>query len=174
MQRQFKTEGIILKRRQLLNKDLLITLNTFEYGKINVMAKGVRDIKSKRLSAILTGNLVDVILYNRFDRYYLQSTHIISLFSSIIKDEKKQKSLFFFLYVLDQLLPEGQKEEKVYNLQKKFMIEIANNGLSNASLIKFANRILALLGYRAESTSMYELLSTLEEITVKKIPSFII
>ena len=80
-----------------------------------------------------------------------------------------------FGYDLDRVsVKEINKILDELRLQKKFMIQIANKGLSTSDLIQTANTILALLGYKADSVSMYELLSTIEEITGKKIPPFII
>ena len=44
--RSFRTQAIILKRRDFGEADRLLTLVTPDYGKIDVIAKGARDPKS--------------------------------------------------------------------------------------------------------------------------------
>ena len=80
MQRHLKTEAVVLKRKYLLNRDAFITLFTQEEGKITATAKGVRSMVSRRISSLMTGNLIRVVLYRRLDHYYLQSAEVTSLF----------------------------------------------------------------------------------------------
>lgn len=174
MHSTIKTEGVILRKRQLLNKDFLVSLFTETLGKITVLAKGVRDIKSRRSSAIMTGNLVNLILSPHGDRYYLQEARIISLFSSIKKDEVKQKTLYLFLYLFDSMLPEGQKETDIYDLQKKFLVELAKAGLSNVRILYYGNNLLKNLGYSSNMDSTAQMVETIEHIIGKKLPPHII
>ncbi len=44
----FKTEGIVLKRRNFGEADRILTIFSKERGKITVLAKGVRRITSRR------------------------------------------------------------------------------------------------------------------------------
>lgn len=173
-QRQFKTEGIVLKKRQLLHKDFLITLFTEQLGKVIVSAKGIRDIKSRRLSAIMTGNLIDTLLYTHGDYYYLQEARVISLFSNIKKYESRQRTLYFFLYLLDKMLPEGQKETRVYTYQKKLLIELSKEDMDDRKKLALGNELLRLLGYQSKAESTEQMITIVEEVIGKKIPSFII
>ena len=174
MQGLIKTEAVILRKRQLLNKDFLITLFTEEKGKIGVMAKGARDIKSRRLSALMTGNLVTVILSAHHDRLYLQEARIISLFSSIKKDEIKHKTLYLFLYLFDSLLPEGQREPEAYILQKNILVEPAKKGLEQDRVMFYLRGLLKIVGYATETDTFSQMISSIEEIIGKKIPAYII
>jgi len=173
-QRQFKTEGIVLKKRQLLNKDYLITFFTEELGKIVVSAKGVRDIKSRRISSIMTGNLINILLYVRRDHYYLQGAQVISLFSNIKKHENRQKTLYFFLYILDKILPEGQKEIRAYTLQKRLLIELSKAEMNKTKRLTYGNNLLKLLGYQSKADTLEQMIDNIEEVMGKKIPPFII
>ena len=50
--RNFKTEGIIIKRRDYGEADRILTVMTREYGKLKIKAKGVRKITSRRSAHI--------------------------------------------------------------------------------------------------------------------------
>jgi len=54
----FKFQGFVLGTREWREKDKLVTIFTQEKGKIPVLAKSVRSIKSKRLGILETGNLI--------------------------------------------------------------------------------------------------------------------
>lgn len=173
MSRTFKTEAAVLRKRSLLNKDLIITLFTEKYGKINVIAAGIKKITSRRLPHTQTGNLIKAVIYKKGERFYLQETQLISAFSQIKNNSKKIESLYHSFFVLERLLPENQRESPVYNLTKKFLINlsaaIADNRLI---LLKYLNRLMRLLGYAKEEKSLAELQLIIEEIIYEKIPSF--
>ena len=63
---------------------------------------------SRRISSLMTGNLIRVVLYRRLDHYYLQSAEVTSLFSQIKKDTHLQKELYFFCIFLTNFFPRGR------------------------------------------------------------------
>lgn len=175
MRKTIKTEAIVLKKRSLLNTDNLVTLLTQETGKINVIAKGVKKISSRRLPHLQTTNLINALIYRNKEKAYLQETSLISAFSQIKKDSQKMSYLYFMLLVIDRLLPENQKEHEVYLETKRFLIELSKTlVISSKILEKYLSSILTKLGYLNKSKSLTELHSIIEELTNEKIPLRII
>ena len=175
MTRTFKTEVIVLKKRNLLGKDLIITIFSRDRGKLKVFAKGIKKITSRRLSHIETGNLVEVLIYSKSERLYLQESKLISLFSQVKKDRQKLNQLYFILFILDRILPENQKELPVYNIFLKFIIALSKNKKQEKEILSnYLNKILQLLGYTTEALPFAKSLTILEEIISEKIPYFII
>ncbi|MEK7109728.1 MAG: DNA repair protein RecO, partial [Patescibacteria group bacterium] len=70
--RSLKTEAIVLKKKDLLNKDVLISLFTQDLGRLTIFAKGVKKITSRRSPHLQTGNLINVLISHKNDHYYLQ------------------------------------------------------------------------------------------------------
>ena|SRR3989338_2885343 len=172
MTRSLKTEAIVLRKKDLLNRDVLISFFSQDLGRLTVFAKGVKKITSRRSPHLQTGNLINVIISHKNDRYYLQESQLISGFSELKKDEDKVKQLYFFLFILDRLLPENQKEERAYNLTKKFLIDLSHpSGKKRLSLLYYLNKLMSLLGYLHEDKNFNELRFLIEEIINEKIPS---
>ena len=172
MTRSLKTEAIVLRKKDLLNRDVLISFFSQNLGRLTVFAKGVKKITSRRSPHLQTGNLINVIISHKNDRYYLQESQLISGFSELKKDEDKVKQLYFFLFILDRLLPENQKEERAYNLTKKFLIDLSHpSGKKRLSLLYYLNKLMSLLGYLHEDKNFNELQFLIEEIINEKIPS---
>ncbi|EKE15200.1 MAG: recombinational DNA repair protein [uncultured bacterium] len=166
--RGLKTEAIVLKKRDLLNKDVLISLFTEDLGHLTVFAKGIKKITSRRSPHLQTGNLIDVLVSHKNDHYYLQESQLISGFSELKKEEKKVSQLYFFLFVLDRLLPELQKETKIYNLTKNFFIDLTK---SKTVIVNYLTETMRLMGYLDKKVSQAELKSLIEEIINEKIPN---
>lgn len=174
MAKSIKSEGIVLKKKGLLNKDYLVTIFTKEQGKIKVFAKGIKKITSRRLSHIETGNLIQTILSTKNDRFYLQETKLISGFAKIKEAPEKVNFLYQFFFVLERLLAENQKEFNIYQLTIKFLIKLSADGFSEKDLTQFINELIRQLGYSKKNLSFNELKQTIEEIISEKLPSFII
>ncbi len=173
MSRTFKTEALVLKKRNLLNKDTIVTLFTREHGKVRVVAKGIKKITSRRLPHTQTGNLLNIVVYNRHDRMYLQESHLISGFSEIKKDEAKTNNLYIFLFILERLLPENEPETKVYNLAKHFLVELSKtHDTLDTLLSKYVNQVMMVLGYVTGEKPLFQLFPIIEELIHEKIPSF--
>lgn len=171
MKRMLKTEAFVLRKRSLPNQDKIITLLTKELGKVTTLAKGIKKITSRRLPHIQTANLINVILYKKNDRFYLQETVLRSGFTMIKKDQRKLQVLYQFLFVVERMLPENQPEPLVYTLVKKFLIELSNKQVKNAKLLShYLNRLLMFLGYSKEDKSLNEIRSNIQEIIHEKMP----
>lgn len=168
--RSTKIEAIVLKKKDLLNKDILISLFTEDLGRLTVFAKGVKKITSRRSPHLQTGNLINILVSHKNNNYYLQESELLSGFSELKKDEKKVNSLYSFLFVLERLLPEQQKETKTYNLTKNFLIDLSKSLKASVTTHKYLTSIMMQLGYLDKKVSYPELKSLIEEIINEKIP----
>jgi len=168
--RSLKTEAVVLKKKDLLNKDILISLFTQDLGRLTVFAKGIKKITSRRSPHLQTGNLINVFVSHKNDHYYLQESQILSGFSELKKNDDKVEQLYAFLFVLDRLLPEEQKETKIYNLTKNFLIDLTSSAGSKVLLNDYLTEIMKHMGYLDKKISKVELKSMIEEIINEKIP----
>lgn len=168
--KSIKTEAVVLKKKDLLNKDVLISFFTQDLGRLTVFAKGVKKITSRRSPHLQTGNLINILISNKNDQYYLQESQLISGFSELKKIDNNVKQLYSFLFVLDRILPEQQKETKIYNLTKFFLIDLSKSPKSNTIIVEYLTKAMKLMGYLDKNISQVELKSLIEEIINEKIP----
>lgn len=170
-----KTEAFVLKNQSYLERDYLTTFFTKKLGKIKVFSKGVKKITSRRLSYLDTGNLVEIILRKKNDLFYLEKIELKSGLITIKNNKKKIHPFFLFLFFLDRLLPEGQREERIYILAKKYISQLdkgSEDYLKKLS-IKFYNQLLRNLGFSNSELNLIEIKKIIEEIINEKIPLFI-
>lgn len=176
MPRITKTEAIVFKKNtNLLHKDSLITLFTQEYGKLKLIAKGIKKVTSRRLPHNQTGNLIKAIIGRKDSFFYLQETELVSHFSEIKKNKTKINILYFYFFVLDRLLPENQKELTIYNLTKKFLINLSrSNTFDKEKTASYLNKVLIHLGYSDRELVFEEAINLTEELINEKLPAFVI
>ncbi|MEO6509337.1 MAG: DNA repair protein RecO [Patescibacteria group bacterium] len=166
-----KLKGFIIKKKSLLNKDILFTIFSEELGKVSVIAKGIKKITSRRAPHIQTGNLVNVELSSRGDILYLQDSFLISGFSQIRDSEQKTNFLFLYFFVLDRILPEHQQELKMYTSTQQFLFEMARKTeFTKQSFTEHLNKLLSIAGYVQGEKTLPELIRTVEEVINEKVP----
>lgn len=175
MSRLTKTEAIVFKKKSLLGKDTSLTFFTKQEGKVSVIAKGIKKITSRRASHAQTGNLIEVSLYEKNDRLYLQESKLISAFSDIKAKPEKIKFQYLLFFILDRILPEKQREDNVYILTKNFLVDLAKSEVfSREEMTGYLQKLLLILGYHKSNKPYKDLLRYIEEIMHEKIPPGII
>lgn len=127
MERYFTTEGIVINKNTIKETDLLITLLTPKNGKIVALAKGVKNIKSKRLSNLQLGNIIKVHFYSKNDFLWISETENIFPFLLENKNLTQINLLFYFLELLNRLIAENQQIENVYEISQKIINAINKN-----------------------------------------------
>lgn len=175
MSRLITTEAIVLKKKELLGSDLIVSLLTESLGKLNVLAKGIKKIKSTRSSHIETGNMIKAVLYKNKDYFYLRETSLITAFSNIKNNQLKTKKLYLVLYFLDRIMPENQKDENVYLISKKNLINLGST--KTKELIDHyadISHIFKTMGYGEIVLTEKNIREKFEEITGENIPPHIL
>ena len=74
-----KTDAVVLRARNLRETSKFLTMYTEAYGKLTVVAKGVRQPKSRLGGVLEPFNIISVVLYKKENRdvHYLSSAEII-------------------------------------------------------------------------------------------------
>jgi len=171
MTRVITTTGIVLRKRQLLRSDLQFTIFTAEFGKINVFAKGVRKITSKRLPNLQTGNLINIQINQYNNAFYLQKVQLISALSSIKQQSEQIEQLYLLFFILDRLLPEAQRENEVFREIISFIVKFSKEKrFSNKVLHQTLKKVVDILGYPSETNNINGLIAEIEQIISEKIP----
>lgn len=111
----FKTEGVILKRRDFGEADRILTLFSLKEGKITVLAKGVRKVTSRRAGNIELLNRVIVYLHKGRDFYLLTEAESIETFRPLKENLTLSTYAYHLIELVDKLTAENQENRNVYN-----------------------------------------------------------
>lgn len=87
----FKTEGVVIKSQNLRETSKLLTMYTLDFGKIKLVAKGSRSMKSRFGGSIDLLNHIAVVMYYKEARQIqlLSQSEIIHSFAQIRTDLNK-------------------------------------------------------------------------------------
>ncbi|MCX6793793.1 MAG: DNA repair protein RecO [Candidatus Gottesmanbacteria bacterium] len=112
----YTTEGIVLKRRNVGETDRILTLFTRQYGKVGVLARGVRKVSSRRAPHIEVFNRVIATLHKGNGPDTLIEVSPIASYEMIRRDLGRVGAAYYLCELIDGLLPVEQVHEDVFML----------------------------------------------------------
>jgi DNA repair protein RecO (recombination protein O) len=149
--RNFRTEGIIIKRRNYKDQDRILTVLTRTHGKIFVKAVGVRKITSRRAGHIELVNHVSLSLYQGHVFPILTEANTINSFTAIKTDLDQVGLAYHLCELIDNLCPENQENIQVFDLLK-LTLQRLDIGIEAKSVVReFEMKLLDILGFRNQT-----------------------
>ncbi|HUQ85016.1 MAG TPA: DNA repair protein RecO [Candidatus Limnocylindrales bacterium] len=146
--RNFKTEGIIIKRRNYKDSDRILTVLTKTNGKIYVKAAGVRKITSRRAGHIEPINHSMLSLYQGNAFPILTEAETINNFSEIKSDLESVGHALHLCELVDGLCPENQENMRIFFLLKNALDKLCLVDVDQKTIInEFEMQLLTILGY---------------------------
>ncbi len=101
-----KTEAFVLKSFRYGESSRITTLFTREFGKISVIARGIRNHKSKMSGIIEMMNHISAVIYYKETRelQYVSSAELIHSYDLILKDIEKMSYAFRMIELVSKYL----------------------------------------------------------------------
>lgn len=152
--KQLLTQGIILSRTDYGEADRIITLLTPDHGKLRLMAKGVRKIKSKLAGGIELFSVSHItFIQGKGDVGTLISTRLMRHYGNIIKSIDRVQLGYELIKALDKATEDQPEHEYFELLQQAF--EALDDALVPPGLIRmwFQAQLLDLAGHRPNLTA---------------------
>jgi len=171
----YKTEGIILKRTNFSESDRILTIYTKHFGKISVLAKGIRKPTSKKSPSLELFNWVKILVGQGRNLDVISEAETVRTFRSFRKDLKKVGVAFHFCELVDRLTVENVKNRKIFNLLAGSLLglEKADGASLNLATRNFAQKILEESGFwpRGKPAGNLNLENYIEKIIEKRLKS---
>ena len=167
----YKTEGIVIKRRNFGEADKILTIFTKRYGKLQVKAPGIRRITSRRSPHVELLNYSAISLYYGKSLPILIEAKTIEPFSDIKSDLKKISSAYHVCELIDNLCPDNQENWEVFTLLKDALSSIVKNDRQEEIIKDFELKILIQLGFLKpmKLSANFNTISFIEQILEKKL-----
>ncbi|HVT63393.1 MAG TPA: DNA repair protein RecO, partial [Legionellaceae bacterium] len=145
--RVYKTEGIVLKRKNIGEADRLLTIFTKDNGKITIKAAGVRKITSRRASHIEPLNKVVISLHKGKGTPVLTEATTLHNHEAIKSNLKKVGLAYHICEIVDGLCAEGAENNGVYQLLESILVDIEEGKNIVQRMYDFEMELLHLLGF---------------------------
>lgn len=150
----YKTEAIVLKRRNFSEADKILTLFTTKKGKISVIAKGARRLKSKKGGNLDILNYCDILIAEGKDLDLVLEVQVKNSYLSIKRDLEKVGLSYFACEVVDCLGAERQKNRLLFEFLKDFLKELSQTGDKTSQkllVLAFQFKVINYLGFFSDS-----------------------
>ncbi len=145
---QYKTQGIIIKRKKFGEAGRLLTIYTEKKGKIIAIAKGVRRIKSKLAGHLELFYLTDFVIAEGKNLDIITGAQVINNHQYLRDNLQLSNQAYYISEIVDKLVGENESNKKLFDLLKKCLTQIENN--NQLLLSYFSMQILGLLGHQPE------------------------
>jgi DNA repair protein RecO (recombination protein O) len=145
---QLNTTGIILGRTDFGEADRILTLLTPDHGKLRLVAKGVRRVKSKLAGGIELFSVSDVtFIRGRSELGTLVSTRLLKYYDTIVKDIHRTMLGYDLIKMLNKATEDEPEPEYFTLLQQGF--EALDDAHIPAEIIRlwFSMQLLRIAGH---------------------------
>ena len=147
MEKFYKTSGFVLKKRNWREDDLLFSIFTENFGRVEALAVGARKIKSKLAGHLAAPGIIDFIFVA--GRLQKRITHACVRRVWPMRDEVDYRFWNCFTELLDKFSHE-EKDERLWRLAMRFFdrLAVVPSAASKKLLLSlFIIKMLAVLGY---------------------------
>lgn len=154
MATHYRTQGIVLKKADRGEADQLFTIYTKDFGKLEILGRAIRKIKSKLRAGIDIFYLSEIEFIQGKAQKTLTEAFLIDRFRAIRKDFKKLKIAYKISEVLDNLVFGQEPDKKIWQLVFNTFQGLNNPQLPIAKYqllyFYFLWKLLSFLGYKLE------------------------
>ncbi len=171
-QRSFNDIGIIVNRRNIWETDRLVTILTKNFGKITVVAKGVRKMKSKNRANLEPGNIIKGFFIITKSMPLLTQSSLIEDASEVKKNLTNISQLQQFLEIIDKLFVEEEIPDDIFHLILKIRGSITNFHHRNVITNDLCQLITKLGFQNPRNTKFKSILNYVSALSEKKVNSY--
>lgn len=146
--RNISSEGIILKRINYGEADRIVTLITRNFGKVTLISKGVRKIKSRKRGHLEIFTKVKFSAsYGNSQTGILTEAETLDSFELIRNNLKKISLAYYFCEIILKITENDHKQDSLYYLLDSYLSKIERSINLKELRTRFVNELLVDLGY---------------------------
>ncbi|OGM08285.1 DNA repair protein RecO [Candidatus Woesebacteria bacterium RBG_16_36_11] len=169
--RSYKTKGIILARKDYSESDRILSVYTKDFGRVSLLAKGVRMPKSRKRGHIEVFSLVDFQAVRGKGIDIMTEVEIIDNFAKIRKDLKKVALAYYFMEVIGKITSENEHNTKIFESVLHNLEALKYNSSLKEQRLNFIHRILVDLGFWPKGKVLEDADAKLSEILERNLNS---
>jgi len=155
-----KLHAIIINRRSIKDADRFLTLYTLELGKIDVYAKSVRSLKSKRLASLDLFTHISCEVIEKNGRLTLTHVDLLHAHQASKLSLHNISRLFQIGELVDKLTAEEDPHPEIYDLLLTALTHLHRFDTPEY-LTRFKKKLLTELGFDPDPTNLDDYIESL-------------
>lgn len=162
--RTYSSKGFVLSKKNYSEADRLITIFSQKYGKLTLIAKGVRKTKSKKRGHLEIFSQINFSATKTKGMDILTEVETINNYKKIRDNLKKVSLAYYFCEVVSKISREGEENNEIYKI-----LEIVFEKLKTETKLKklktdFIYNLLVKLGYWPRGKKIIDADEVLENV----------
>ena len=163
--RNYAGEAVVLARRNYGEADRILVIYSKNFGKLHLIAKGVRKLKSKKRGHI------EVFSYVKFSAVRTKGLDLITevetldTFGKVRSDLKKVALAYYFMEVVGKTTREDEKNEELFFVILEYLKKLKREERLKSLKNSFIKDALVILGFWPKEKKMGDPDKILEEAT---------
>jgi len=145
--KSYKTEGVILKSSNFSEADKILTIFTKHFGKVSVIAKGIRRITSRKGGNLELFNQVRIFAAKGKNMDIVTEVEVINSFSNWRKNLEKVAVAYQLCELVDKLSAEEVENREVYELMLNYFSNLSSITNYQLLITNFEVSLLQSLGF---------------------------
>jgi DNA repair protein RecO (recombination protein O) len=145
-----KSKGIVLRSIDFGEYDRILTIYTYDFGKISGIAKGAKRSIKRFGNCLDIFSYIDIVLFKKGlkDLLRIESCDIINPFTNIRDDIITFAYASYMIELVDKIVYKEEKNVNLFDLLIYFL-SLLNEGNKREELIRiFELRFISILGFR--------------------------
>lgn len=154
MSLHYRTQGFILKKEDFREADYFFTIFTRDFGKLKLLARGVKKMASKLRVGLAVFNFSEIEFIRGRSYQTLTDAILISRFKNVRRNLARTVVALKISAIADLLIGKEERDDAIWNLLYQTFLRLDKDKLGREEPAKiyfyFLWRLIALLGYQPE------------------------
>lgn len=144
-----RTQGFVLRKQDVRETSIILTVYTRDFGKLKLISKGVRAPEARFVSAYELLALDDIVFYERKKKnlFFLSQCDLVNYFPKIRESLDRLSHAVYFAEFLDAAAPACDKNEEIYRLLADSLALLSSNASPKRVARIFEIKLLSVLGH---------------------------
>jgi len=149
-ERVFRTEAVILRRQDLGEADRLVVAYSPDRGKLRLMAKGVRRVRSRKAGHLEPFSRTSLLIARGRELDIITQAEAVETFPALRAGLQRLGEASYVVELLDRFTFDESGSRPAYGLLVDTLARLAADHPAPAVLRYYELRLLELMGYRPE------------------------
>jgi DNA repair protein RecO (recombination protein O) len=149
-ERTYRTEAIVLRRKDFGEADRMLTLFTPERGKVRVVAKGIRKPRSRKAGHLELFTCSRLMLAKGRDLDVITQAETVNAYRPLREDLLRGAYAAYAVELLDRFLPDEQENRELYALLRAALGWVCESPNLALSARYYELQLLSLAGFQPE------------------------
>lgn len=149
-ERTYRTEAIVLRRKDIGEADRILTLLTPEYGKVRAVAKGIRKPRSRKAGHLELFTCSKLLLAVGRDLDIITQAEGVEPYRPLREDLLRSAYGSYMVELLDRFTPDAEENPDMYDLLRQGLSWAATAADLAVAARYYELHLLGLAGYQPQ------------------------